>query len=408
MMVAAIIGVAAARGMVHNGRAMPLPLPPSKLPAVGTTIFTVMSRLAAEHGAINLSQGFPDFSPPPRLLELVGKHMAAGANQYAPMAGAPSLREAVAQKAEALYGASYDVEAEVTVTAGATQAIFTAVAAFVRPGDEVVVFAPVYDSYVPAIELNGGRAVFATLRHPDYRPDWDEVAALITPRTRMMIINSPHNPSGAVWEAADLERLERLTRDSGIVVVADEVYEHMVYDGARHESVMRYPGLRSRSIAVSSFGKTYHITGWKIAYCLAPRGLMAELRKAHQYVVFAVNHPLQLALADFMREQPSFALDLAAFYQAKRDFFRRQLEGSRFVALPCRGTYFQLARYDAISDLPDTEFVRRLTVEHGVAAIPVSVFSPAGEDRRIVRFCFAKGEETLAAAGERLRRVGRG
>jgi methionine transaminase len=404
---AMIIGVTSGDGMVHNGHAMPLPVPPSKLPAVGTTIFTLMSRLAAEHGAINLSQGFPDFAPPLRLLERVAHHMAAGANQYAPMAGTPSLREAIAQKVETLYGARYDVEGEITVTAGATQAIYTAVAAFVRPGDEVIVFAPVYDSYVPAIELNGGRAVFATLRHPDYRPDWDEVAALITPKTRMIIINTPHNPSGAVWDAADLAALERLTRDTAIVVVADEVYEHMVYDGVRHESVMRHPGLRSRSIAVSSFGKTYHITGWKIAYCLAPLELMAEFRKAHQYVVFAVNHPLQLALADFMREQPSFATELATFYRQKRDYFRRELDGSGFRLLPCAGTYFQLAAYEALSSLPDIEFARSLTVDHGVAAIPVSVFTPGGEDHRIVRFCFAKGEATLAAAGERLRRVAR-
>ncbi|MBU0751899.1 MAG: pyridoxal phosphate-dependent aminotransferase [Gammaproteobacteria bacterium] len=384
---------------------MPLLMPPSKLPAVGTTIFTVMSRLAAEHGAINLSQGFPDFSPPPRLLERVASHMAAGANQYAPMAGATSLREAIAEKAGALYGAGYDVEAEVTVTAGATQAIFTAVSAFVRPGDEVIVFAPVYDSYIPAIELNGGRAVVATLRFPDYRPDWSEVAALITPQTRMIIVNTPHNPSGAIWDAADMAELERLTCATGIIVVADEVYEHMVFDGRRHESVMRHPGLRERSLAISSFGKTYHITGWKIAYCLAPRELMAEFRKAHQYVVFAVNHPLQLALADFMRERTEFATELAAFYQAKRDAFRQQLAGSRFVLQPCAGTYFQLARYDAISDLPDTEFARWLTVEHGVATIPVSVFLPSGADNRVVRFCFAKGEATLAAAGERLRAV---
>jgi len=384
---------------------MPLVMPPSKLPAVGTTIFTVMSRLAAEHGAINLSQGFPDFASPPRLLERVAHHMAAGANQYAPLAGVAPLREAIAAKAEAIYGATYDVEHEVTVTAGATQAIFTAVAAFVRPGDEAIVFAPAYDSYVPAIELNGGRAVFATLRFPAYRPDWGEVARLITPRTRMIVINTPHNPSGAVWDAADMAQLERLTRDTGIIVVADEVYEHMVFDGVRHESVMRHPGLRERSLAISSFGKTYHITGWKIAYCLAPRELTAELRKAHQYVVFVVNHPLQLALADFMRERPDFALDLAAFYQAKRDFFRRELAGSGFVPQPCAGTYFQLARYDALSDLPDTEFARRLTVDHGVAAIPVSVFSPTGEDNRVVRFCFAKNDATLVAAGERLRRV---
>ena len=378
---------------------------PSRLPQVGTTIFTVMSRLAAEHGAINLSQGFPDFSPPPRLLERVAHHMAAGHNQYAMMAGALPLREAIAAKVESLYGARYDVDGEITVTAGATQGIYTAITACVRPGDEVIVFAPVYDSYVPAIELNGGKAVFATLRFPAYTPDWDEVRALIGPRTRMIVINTPHNPSGAVWSAADMAALEGLVRDSGIVVLADEVYEHMVFDGARHESVARYPALAERSFIVSSFGKTYHITGWKIAYCLAPRELMAEFRKAHQFVVFAVNHPAQLALADFMREEPGFALGLAEFYRQKRDFLRQQLAGSRFEPLPCAGTYFQLARYDAIAAEPDTAFARRLTVEQGVATIPVSVFYPGGDDHRVIRFCFAKNEETLAAAGKRLRQL---
>ena len=384
--------------------------PASRLPNVGTTIFTVMSRLAAEHGAINLSQGYPDFSPSPRLLERVTHHMAAGANQYPPMAGVPSLRTAIAEKVERLYLAAYDPESEVTVTAGATQAIYTAIAACVRPGDEVIVFAPVYDSYVPGITLNGGHAVYAHLRFPEFRPDWEEVRALITPRTRMIIINSPHNPSGSVWSADDMAMLETLVRDTKIVVVSDEVYEHVVFDqdhGAggkpRHESVTRYPGLRERSFVVSSFGKTYHVTGWKVAYCLAPRSLMNEFRKAHQFIVFTVHHPAQLALADFMREHPEFADDLAAFYQAKRDFFRQQLEGSRFVLLPCAGTYFQLATYAAISDEPDTRFVQRLTKEHGVAAIPVSVFNPDGDDQRVIRFCFAKNEATLAAAGERLR-----
>jgi len=377
----------------------------SKLPDVGTTIFTVMSRLAVEHGAINLSQGFPDFSSPQPLLERVAHYMAAGFNQYAPMAGVLPLREAIAEKIESLYAARYDVEDEITVTAGATQAIFTAIAACVRPGDEVIVFAPVYDSYVPSIVLNGGTAVFATLRFPDFRPDWDEVRALITARTRMIVINTPHNPSGAVWDAGDLAALEALVRETDIIVVADEVYEHVVFDGATHQSVARYPGLRERSFVVSSFGKTYHITGWKIAYCYAPKALMVEFRKAHQFVVFVVNHPVQMALADFMREQPQFAPGLAVFYQAKRDFFRQQLAGSRFELLACRGTYFQLARYAAISDEPDTLFAQRLTREHGVAVIPVSVFYPQGDDHRIVRFCFAKSEETLAAAGELLRRV---
>ena len=374
----------------------------SRLPWVGTTIFSVMSRLAAEHGAINLSQGFPDFSAPQALFDLVAKHMRAGANQYALMAGALPLREAIAEKVAALYGLDYDVEQEITVTAGATQAIFTAVAALVRPGDEVIVFEPVYDSYVPSIELNGGRAVFARLTFPDYRPNWDEVRALVTPRTRMIVINTPHNPSGAVWSAEDMRALEALVRGTDIVIVSDEVYEHIVFDGRRHESVVRHPGLAERSFVVSSFGKTYHVTGWKIAYCLAPRELMAEFRKAHQFVVFCVNHPMQLALAEFMKETERY-LGLADFYQAKRDFFRKQLEGSRFAPLPCAGTYFQSVRYDAISDEPDRAFVERLTREHGVAAIPFSAFYRDGRDDHVIRFCFAKGEETLARAGERLR-----
>jgi len=382
--------------------------PSSRLPNVGTTIFTVMSRLAAEHGAINLSQGFPDFSPEALLLERVSHHMAAGANQYPPMAGVAALREAIAEKVARLYLANYDAESEVTVTAGATQAIYTAIASCVRPGDEVIVFAPVYDSYVPGIELNGGHAVYAHLRFPDFKPDWDEVRRLITPRTRMIIINSPHNPSGAVWSAEDMAMLETLVRDSKIVVVSDEVYEHVVFDqaaGRRHESVTRYPGLRERSFVVSSFGKTYHVTGWKVAYCLAPRALTTEFRKAHQFIVFTVHHPSQLALADFMRARPDFADGLSAFYQSKRDFFRQQLEASRFELLPCSGTYFQLATYGAISDEPDTSFVQRLTKEFGVAAIPVSVFNPDGKDDRVIRFCFAKNESTLAAAGERLRKI---
>ena len=378
---------------------------PSKLPQVGTTIFTVMSKLAADCGAINLSQGFPDFSAPQRLFDLVTQHIAAGRNQYAPLPGVAPLREAIAEKVADLYRANYDVDQEITVTAGATQAIFTAIAACVRPGDEVIVFAPVYDSYVPGIELNGGKALYAHLQAPDYLPDWDEVASLITPKTRMIIINSPHNPSGAVWSAADLERLAALLRNTDIIVVSDEVYEHVVFDGMHHQSLAAHEELRQRSFVVSSFGKTYHITGWKIAYCLAPRELMQEFRKAHQFVVFVVNHPMQLALADFMREHPEFARGLTAFYQAKRDFFRNQLSGSRFELLPCRGTYFQLVRYGAISDEPDTVFAQRMTREHGVAVIPVSVFYPQGDDHRIVRFCFAKNEETLVAAGTRLRAV---
>ena len=381
--------------------------PSSRLPNVGTTIFTVMSRLAAEHGAINLSQGFPDFSPSPLLLERVAHHMAAGANQYPPMAGVAPLREAIAEKVARLYLANYDPESEITVTAGATQAIYTAIASCVRPGDEVIVFAPVYDSYVPGIELNGGHAVYAHLRFPDFKPDWEEVRALITPRTRMIIINSPHNPSGTLWSADDMAMLETLVRDSKIVVVSDEVYEHVVFDqetGRRHESVTRYPGLRERSFVISSFGKTYHVTGWKVAYCLAPRALSTEFRKAHQFIVFTVHHPSQLALADFMRAKPEFADNLADFYRNKRDFFRKQLDASKFELLPCAGTYFQTVRYAAISDQPDTAFVDWLTREVGVAAIPLSAFFGDGRDEKVIRFCFAKREDTLAAAFERLQR----
>ena len=375
----------------------------SRLPAVGTTIFTIMSRLAQECGAINLSQGFPDFSAEDMLFERVAHWMRAGHNQYAPMAGVPALRAAIAAKVEALYGAAYDPEHEVTVTAGATQALFTAVAALVHPGDEVIVFEPVYDSYVPAIELQGGVVRRARLSAPDYRPDWQAVRALVTPRTRMIMINTPHNPTGTVWTAADLAELAAITRDTGIVVVSDEVYEHIVFDGRPHQSVARFPELADRSVIVSSFGKTYHVTGWKVGYVLAPRELMAEFRKVHQFNVFTVNTPVQLALADYMGDA-SRHLGLAAFYQGKRDFFRAGLAATRFEALPCAGTYFQTVRYSAISDQPDTAFVDWLTREVGVAAIPLSAFFGDGRDERVIRFCFAKREDTLAAAFERLQR----
>ena len=373
----------------------------SRLPEVGTTIFSVMSALASEHGALNLSQGFPDFDAPAELLSLLDQHARAGHNQYAPMTGVPVLREAIAAKVSTLYGAQYDVDAEITVTAGATQAIFTAVAALVHPGDEVIVFTPVYDSYAPSVELQGGKVVYAHLTLPDYRPDWDEVARLITPRTRMIILNSPHNPTGTVWTAEDMAQLEALVKDTDIVLLSDEVYEHMVFDQARHESVLRYPGLAERSLVVSSFGKTYHITGWKVAYCLAPRELMAEFRKAHQFIVFTVHAPSQYALADFMKK-PGWYDQLKALYQGKRDVFRQALAGSRFELLPCQGTYFQCVKYAAISDEGDRAFVERLTREHGVAAIPVSAFYPDGADHGVIRFCFAKSAATLEQALERL------
>lgn len=326
----------------------------SRLPDVGTTIFTVMSRMAQECGAINLSQGFPDFNAEDVLFERVAHWMRSGHNQYAPMAGVLPLREAIARKVAELYATAYDVEREITVTAGATQALFTAVAALVHPGDEVIVFEPVYDSYAPAIELQGGKVVRMRLSAPDYRPDWDAVAAAVGPRTRMIMINSPHNPTATVWEAADFDRLAALLRDTGIVVVSDEVYEHIVFDGVAHRSCAAHPELAGRSVVVSSFGKTYHITGWKVGYVVAPAELMAEFRKVHQFNVFTVSTPVQHALADYMADAARH-LGLAAFYQAKRDFFRQALAGSRFELLPSAGTYFQLARYDAISDRPDRD-----------------------------------------------------
>jgi methionine aminotransferase len=376
----------------------------SRLPNVGTTIFSVMSSLAQQHGAINLSQGFPDFDAPADLLALLDEAARAGHNQYAPMTGVPALREAIAAKVQALYGAAYDVASEVTVTAGATQALFTAIAALVHPGDEVIVFAPVYDSYAPSVELQGGKVVYATLKYPDYRPDWAQVKALITPRTRMIIINTPHNPTGTVWTADDMAALQALVQDTDIVILSDEVYEHMVFDQARHESVMRYPALAERSLVVSSFGKTYHITGWKVAYCLGPQELMAEFRKVHQFNVFTVHAPSQHALAAFMRKGGWYA-QLKALYQGKRDIFRQALSGSRFELLPCEGTYFQCVGYSAISDEGDRAFVERLTREHGVAAIPVSAFYPKGDDHGVIRFCFAKSAATLEQALERLIRL---
>jgi methionine transaminase len=374
---------------------------PSKLPAVGTTIFTVMSRLAAECGAVNLSQGFPDFQAEPALFDAMHRHMLAGRNQYAPMAGMPELRQAIVDKVANLYGARFDVESEVTVTAGATQAIFTAIAAFVRPGDEVIVFEPVYDSYVPAIETVGGTAVYAQLLFPDYAPDWAQLRSLITARTRMIIVNSPHNPTGSLMTAVDLEKLANLVRGTDIVILSDEVYEHILFDGEAHASLSGHAELAARSIVVSSFGKTYHITGWKIGYVVGPAELMAEFRKVHQFNVFTVHAPSQLALADYMQDA-SRHLGLAAFYQEKRDVFRRLMASTPFELLPCRGTYFQLARYGHLSDQTDREFAEWLTREVGVAVIPISVFYADGHDDRVVRFCFAKQEVTLRAAAERL------
>ena len=376
----------------------------SKLPQVGTTIFTVMSRLAAEHNAINLSQGFPDFDCAPRLLELVTKYFNAGLNQYPPMAGVMALREIIAEKTAALYGAAYNPEHEVTVVPGATYAIFTAVTAFVRPGDEVILFEPAYDSYAPAIEVNGGRPVFVRLQYPDYSIDWQAVSRAITPRTRMLLINTPNNPTASVFSAEDMRVLASILRDTNIVVVSDEVYEHLIYDGHQHQSVARFPELAERSFVVSSFGKTYSVTGWKMGYALAPRELMAEFRKVHQFNVFVTNGPLQYVLAEYMRDKDAY-LSLAAFYQRKRDFFLAGITGSRFRPLPSRGTFFQNLAYDAITDEKDTELAVRLTKEKGIASIPLSVFYHDGHCDRVLRFCFAKSEETLAKGAAILRGI---
>ncbi|MBU9550828.1 pyridoxal phosphate-dependent aminotransferase [Burkholderia multivorans] len=380
------------------------PVFPSRLPNVGTTIFTVMSALAAEKGAVNLGQGFPDFDCDPRIVDAVAAAMRSGHNQYPPMAGVAPLREAIADKIAQLYGRRYDAGTEITVTAGATQALLTAILCAVHPGDEVIVVEPTYDSYLPSIELAGGKPVFVTLEAPDYTIPFDRLAAAITPNTRMILINTPHNPTGTVWREADMRKLEDIVRGTNVLILSDEVYEHMVYDGERHESVARYPELAARSFIVSSFGKTYHVTGWKVGYVAAPAALTAEFRKVHQFNVFTVNTPMQIGLADYLRD-PAPYLTLAGFYQNKRDFFRAGLQRTRFKLLPCSGTYFQCVDYSAISDLPEAEFSKWLTSEIGVAAIPVSAFYHEPHESGVVRFCFAKQESTLATALERLARL---
>jgi len=374
----------------------------SKLPTVGTTIFTVMSKLAADLGAINLSQGFPDFDCDPALVEAVAKHMREGRNQYAPMQGVPALRQAIAVKFNDLYSAAYDTETEVTVTSGGTEAIFDAVAAVVHPGDEVIVFEPVYDSYVPAIDVAGGTAVVISLRYPDYRIPWDDVRAAITPRTRMIMLNSPHNPTATILSAADMAELERILDRTAITIVSDEVYEHIIFDSAPHESMARYDALRARSFIVGSFGKTYHVTGWKIGCVVAPAALTAEFRKVHQFVTFSTNTPIQYALADFLTQKRGYP-ELSSFYQRKRDLFLDLLSGSRWKPLSSRGTYFQLLDYSGITDEKDMEFALRLTKEHGVASIPTSAFLYKQPAPLALRFCFAKKDETLQAAAQRLR-----
>ncbi len=364
-----------------------------------------MSRLAQEYQAINLSQGFPNFDCSPKLKALVQHYMDQGANQYAPMPGSPQLREAIIGKVERLYGWRPKVETEITITAGATQALFTAITAFVHPGDEVILLEPAYDSYGPAVELCGGKVVPYQLQAPDYQVDWEAFRQLVSPRTRMIIINTPHNPTGSILQQADLEQLQELTRGTDILVLSDEVYEHLIYDGEEHQSVLRYPELWQRSLATYSFGKTFHNTGWKMGYCLGPEHLMKEFQRVHQFNVFSVNHPTQRAIADFLQD-PEEYLSLGRFYQQKRDYFLQAMEGSRFRPIACRGTYFQLFDYSAISQEKDTDFAVWLTKEHGVATIPVSPFYSAAEtEAKVVRMCFAKTEEVLAEAGAVLRGV---
>jgi methionine aminotransferase len=377
----------------------------SKLPAGGVSIFAVMTRLANEVGAINLSQGFPDFETSPQLVESVARYMRDGHNQYAPMPGVLALREAVSAKIEALYGRRYDPVTELTITTGATEGLFAAVTAFVHPGDEVLLFQPAYDSYTPAVTLSGGIPVYVTLRYPDYRIDWEEVRRAVTPRTRVIVINTPHNPTGMMWSEADVRELARVLSGTNAVVISDEVYEHITFDGARHESLARYAEIADRAVVISSFGKTYHTTGWKIGYCAAPPALTTEIQRIHQWITFAVNGAVQMAYADAVRRDP-WCRDVTAFYQDRRDRFLSLIRESRFRPMACRGTFFQMLDYSAITDERDSDFALRLTREHGVAAIPISPFldgtEPAGP---VLRFCFAKRDSTLERAAERLVRV---
>jgi methionine transaminase len=376
----------------------------SKLPNVGVTIFSVMSKLAADHQAINLSQGFPDFQPHPELIDLVQRAMGKGLNQYAPMQGVPLLRERIAQKIRLLYGATVDPDTEVTITSGATEALYAAITAVVRPGDEVIVIEPAYDAYGPAIDLNRGVAVFVPMTFPGYAVDWERLGRAVSPRTRLIILNSPHNPTGTALGEDDMAALTAIVASHDLYLLSDEVYEHIIFDGRRHESMLRYPQLAEKSFVVGSFGKTYHATGWKIGYCVAPAALSMEFQKIHQFLTFASNTPVQHAYAEFMQRQ-ALVIELGAFYQAKRDKFLRLTKGSRLTPLPCAGTYFQMMDYSAVSDEPDVDFARRLTMQYGVAAIPPSVFYHDRTDHKVLRFCFAKQDQTLERAAEILCRI---
>jgi methionine aminotransferase len=376
----------------------------SKLPDVGVTIFTIMTKLSNDHGAINLSQGFPDFDVHPELISLVEQSMRSGNNQYAPMQGVPKLRDKIAEKVRHLYHAHYDPETEITITSGATEALFAAIAAAVNGGDEVIVFEPAFDAYVPIIQLNRGIPIFVSLKHPDYHIDWDEVNDAMSSKTRLIILNSPHNPSGAVLSREDISALRDLTDKRDVMILSDEVYEHIIFDGLTHESMSRYPELAERSFVISSFGKTYHTTGWKIGYCMAPEPLSIEFQRIHQFLSFSSNTPIQHAYAEFL-ENKDIYLSLSDFYQKKRDTFLSFMAPSRFTPLPCHGTYFQMMEYSAISDESDVAFSKRLTVEHGVASIPTSVFYDKKNDYKVVRFCFAKHDRTLEMAAEKLCKI---
>lgn len=373
----------------------------SKLPKVGTTIFSVMSALANEHKAINLSQGFPNFDVNPRLVELITLKMKEGLNQYAPMQGVPALREALSEKMEKLYGAKYHPDKEVNITSGGTQAIYSALTAVVREGDEVIVIEPAYDCYVPAIELNGGIPVYVQLKGPNHTIDWKDVRKVVTSKTKVIMINTPHNPMGSVMTAADMKELEKIVSGTNILIISDEVYEHIIFDEQIHESVCKYPRLAERSFIVYSFGKTYHATGWKMGYCFAPENLMAEFRKVHQFIVFTSNTPIQHALADYLKESDDYN-QLSEFYQKKRDFFLSQIKGSRFKFTPAAGSYFQLLDYSAITNEKDTDYAVRLTKEDGIASIPTSVFYHKPIDNKLLRFCFAKTDDILKKAAEKL------
>lgn len=376
----------------------------SKLPFTGTSIFAIMSALAREHNALNLSQGFPDFPISEELIKLVNSNMKKGNNQYAPMPGVLPLREGISEMFEKKYKAKYHPETEITITAGATQGLFSVIAAFIRPGDEVIVFEPAYDSYAPAVTLQGGMVKYAKLQAPDYSINWETFPALITGSTRMIIINSPHNPTGTVIKAEDLKKLELLLRNRDILIVSDEVYEHLIFDNLTHESICKYPSLASRSLIIGSFGKTFHATGWKCGFVLAPPQLTAELRKVHQFVVFAVNTPVQLAIAEYLKNPENY-LHLHSFYQEKRDKFLKLIKGSRFKAIPASGTYFQLLNYAEISKEKEMAFAERLTREFKIASVPVSSFYHKHEDNKMLRFCFAKTDETLEKAAGILCRI---